>query len=127
MFLQASVILSTGGSASVHAGIPPPQEQTPPPPYEQTPQPPNPHMSRLPPGAGTPLPSAKHAGRYGQRTGGTHPTGMQTCFVSFYKGENVGPCCRPPQWRIQFNNVSRFIACNIAQYNTLGKTFLNSS
>ena len=37
MFLQASVILSTGGrvSASVHAGLPPPpQEQTPP--WDQT-------------------------------------------------------------------------------------------
>ena len=45
MFLQASVILLTGGggvSASVHAGIHPPWEQTPPPkadtPLEQTPQ-----------------------------------------------------------------------------------------
>ena len=25
-------------------------------------------------------PGAQHAGRYGQRTGGTHPTGMQSCF-----------------------------------------------
>ena len=42
MFLQASVILSTGGSASVHGGIPP-REQTPPqirPPREQTHPPP---------------------------------------------------------------------------------------
>ena len=50
MFLQASVILSTGGSTSVHAGMPsldqapPPQEQTPPRPRprprprEQTPR-----------------------------------------------------------------------------------------
>ena len=46
-----SRILSTGGvSASVHAGMPPP----------------------------TPHPG-KHAGRYGQRAGGTHPTGMQSC------------------------------------------------
>ena len=30
MFLQVCVILFTGGSASVHAGIPPPPEQTPP-------------------------------------------------------------------------------------------------
>ena len=42
------------GSASVHAGIPPP-------------------WSRHPPGA-------DHAGRYGQRAGGTHPTGMQSCL-----------------------------------------------
>ena len=25
-------------------------------------------------------PSTEHAGRYGQRAGGTHPTGMQSCF-----------------------------------------------
>ena len=43
------------GSASVHAGIP-----------------------HTPPGA-------KHAGRYGQRAGGTHPTGMQSCFHSNYR------------------------------------------
>ena len=28
-----------------------------------------------------PPPSAEHAGRYGQRAGGTHPTGMQSCYV----------------------------------------------
>ena len=60
MFLQVSVILSTGGvSASVHAGIPP-QEETPP--QEENP------------------PGTKHAGRYGQRAGGTHPTGMLSCL-----------------------------------------------
>ena len=31
MFLQASVILLTGGSTSVHAGIPPPMERRQPP------------------------------------------------------------------------------------------------
>ena len=70
MFLQASVILSTRGvSASVHAGIPHPLEQTPPradtphrpdtPPGADTPQsrqPPPPPRSRhtLPPRADTP-------------------------------------------------------------------------
>ena len=55
-------------------GADPPQEQTCPPsrsrhaPPEQTPPP----RSRHPPG--------KHAGRYGQCAGGTHPTGMQSCF-----------------------------------------------
>ena len=37
----------------------------------------------LPPEPGTPPgtpPPAEHAGRYGQRAGGTHPTGMQYCF-----------------------------------------------
>ena len=32
------------------------------------------------PGRYFPLPSAVHAGRYGQQAGGTHPTGMQSCF-----------------------------------------------
>ena len=62
-----------GGSAPLHAGIhtptPGPEAGTPPPAPE----------------AGTPLdqtppPSAVHAGRYGQQAGGTHPTGMQSCF-----------------------------------------------
>ena len=52
----------------MHAGIPEP------PPPEQT-----------PPGPGTPPPGAEHAGRYGQRAGGTHPTGMQSCLSNFRK------------------------------------------
>ena len=27
-------------------------------------------------------PGAEHAGRYGQHTGGMHPTGMQSCFLN---------------------------------------------
>ena len=79
MFLQASVILSTGGgSASVHAGIPhppgsdTPQEQTPPPqsrsplgadpPHRaDTPQDQTPHGSRHPPDQ-TPLPQEADSG-----------------------------------------------------------------
>ena len=54
MFLQACVILFTGGgSASVHAGIPPPPRSRPP--SSRLPSP-------LPQGAD---PSAEHAGRYG--------------------------------------------------------------
>ena len=91
MFLQACVILFTGGFASVHAGIPPPpQEQAPP---EQTPpgagtwrrNPPEqtPSWEQVPPVAGPPPPQgAEHAGRYGQCTGGTHPTGMQSCLFA---------------------------------------------
>ena len=46
------------------------------PPWEQTSSP-----TRHPPGADTPSPpGAEQAGRYGQRTGGTHPTGMQSCL-----------------------------------------------
>ena len=60
------------GSASVHAGIPPPLEQTP----------------SL--GPGTPL-RAVHAGRYGQQAGGMHPTGMQSCYyilIAFHSIDN---------------------------------------
>ena len=70
MFLQASVILSTGGgSASVHAGIPPPGPGTSSP-QEQT----------LLPREQNP-PSTEQAGRYRQCAGGTHPTGMQSCLL----------------------------------------------
>ena len=69
IFSQTCVILFTGGSASVHARIPPlPPEQEPP------------GSRHPPPGPGT-VPGAEHAGRYGQRAGGTHPTGMQSCSV----------------------------------------------
>ena len=88
MFLQVSVILLTGGVClSACSGIPHPTpwsrhpslEQTPPgsrqppgsrhPPWEQTP------WSRTPP-----PPPPERAGRYSQRAGGTHPTGMQSCY-----------------------------------------------
>ena len=56
-------VFTVGGSASVHAGIP----------------------THLPPGPGRhhPPPRAEHTGRYGQRAGGMHPTGMQSCFEHF--------------------------------------------
>ena len=73
MFLHVSVILSTGGSASVHAGIPPPSQADIP--REQTPS-----------GADT-TPEAVHARRYGQRAGGMYPTGMQSCFETKVKGD----------------------------------------
>ena len=108
MFLHVSVSHSVhrGGSASVHAWMPPPK-QTPPP--EQTPP-----GSRQPLGADTftgadtlrsrhPLrgdaleadsppptrkqtpqqqtpPTIEHAGRYDHCVGGTHPTAMQSCY-----------------------------------------------
>ena len=45
-------------------------------------------LGYTPQGPGTPLrdqappppPSTVHAGRYGQQAGGTHPTGMQSCY-----------------------------------------------
>ena len=59
-----------------------PQEQTPQSrhPWEQTsPQEQTP-PGRRHPGANTPPSHVVHAGRYGQQAGGTHPTGMHTCF-----------------------------------------------
>ena len=80
MFLQACVILFTGGvSASMHSGIHTPRSRHP-----QSRHPPE----QTPAGADTPWeqtpPAAEHAGRYGQRAGGTHSTGMQSCWVYVY-------------------------------------------
>ena len=76
MFSQARVILFTGGGVCLSAcwDTKPPSapgsrhlpEQTP---WEQTTP-----WSRHPP------PGAEQAGIYGQRAGGTHPTGMQSCL-----------------------------------------------
>ena len=79
MFLHVSVSHSVHrGSASVHVGIPPPRADTPS--WEQTP----PKSRHTPPGSRHPpradTPGTEHAGRYGQRAGGTHPTGMQSCY-----------------------------------------------
>ena len=41
-----------------------------------------PHWDQAPPRPGG-TPRAEHAGRYGQRAGGTHPTGLQSCFYIF--------------------------------------------
>ena len=84
-----------GGSAPLHAGIPPWDQAPPEPdttqplapdtqPWDQTPpgtkHPPGPDTSPL--GPGTPPPQqCMHAGRYGQQAGGTHPTGMQFCLL----------------------------------------------
>ena len=58
-----------GVSASVHAGIPPPGPGRHP-------------RDQAPPRPGTPR--AEHAGRYSQRVGGTHPTGMHSCSFWFF-------------------------------------------
>ena len=81
MLLHMSVILSTGRSAPVHAGIHTPGPETDPPgtigrhPQEQTP--PLQDQRQTPP-------QAVHAGRYGQQAGDTHPTGMHTSLSSDY-------------------------------------------
>ena len=38
-----------------------------------------------PPGPGRHPPGAEHTGRYGQRAGGMHPTGMQSCYFNVFK------------------------------------------
>ena len=64
---------------SVQAGIPPLGPGTPPGP--DTPSDQAPPRTRHPsPGPGT-CPCAVHAARYGQRAGGMHPTGMQSCYI----------------------------------------------
>ena len=71
IFLNLSVILFTGGgSASVHAGIPPGSRPSL---GADTPRP------DTPLGADTP-PCAVHAGRYSQQVGSMHPTVMQSCY-----------------------------------------------
>ena len=88
MFLHVSVILLTGEgevSAPLHAGIHPHSRNQRQVPSDQRQAPPPPDQRQAPPGpeAGTPpsrhpLPSAVHAGRYGQQESGTHPTRMQS-------------------------------------------------
>ena len=70
IFLHLFVSLFTGGGLpQCMLGYPPgPGPPTRPPPG------PGPPRTRHPPGT-------EHAGRYGQRAGGTHPTGMQSCFL----------------------------------------------
>ena len=90
MFLQASVILSTGGVClSVCWDTTTPPEQTPPwttppqsrhPPFEQTP-PWSRHPQRPTPPDQTPPPPGKQTPGYGQRAAGTHPTWMHSCVV----------------------------------------------
>ena len=87
IFSQACVILFTGGilpqcmlgyhtpqtrhpTGSRHSPKPGPPGAGP---SEQAPP-----RSGTPPGSRHP-PAAEHVGRYGQRAGGTHPTGMQSC------------------------------------------------
>ena len=81
IFLHLPVIHSVhrgGGSASVHAGIPPPRDQTP---LEQT----------APPGAD--IPPGKQTPAYGLRAAGTYPTGMHSClFMKIVVSIQVGLC-----------------------------------
>ena len=94
IFSQASVILfiggvclstcwdtTTPGTRHPHRSSRPPSPRA-----RHNPGPGTPPGAGTPPAAGIPRsrhpPStAEHAGRYGQRTGGTHPTGMHSCLT----------------------------------------------
>ena len=82
-----------GGSASVHAGIPPPPGAGTPP-WEQAHTP----GSRHPPGPGTP-PPGKQTRAYGLRAAGTHPTGMHSCL-------SMDVCSTPGK------DKSKILCCN---------------
>ena len=43
-----------------------------------------------------PPPRAVHAGRYGQQVGGTHPTGMHSCFTGIWLSTGVFVADTPP-------------------------------
>ena len=73
-----------------------PRSRHPPPPRSRHPLAPR-SRHPVPPGVDTPhgadtLPT-EHAGRYGQRAGGTHPTGMQSCSIHLYYLTVVVPVC----------------------------------
>ena len=70
IFSQASVILLKGGG-STWPGRPPSPWADPPPPRSDPPPVRPPGTKYTPP-------------RYGQRAGGTHPTGMQTCLANIF-------------------------------------------
>ena len=81
MFLQASVILLTGGvclSACWDTILPPPGSR---PPRSRPPGTRHPLPGSRPPLGADPPPGAEHAGRYGQCAGGTHPTLLECNLV----------------------------------------------
>ena len=93
-----SRILFTGGSASVHAGIPPPWEQTPP--RSRPPAPGSRHpQDQAPPGEDTPRsrhPPTRHP------PGSTHPPGT--------RHPPLGPCIPPYSVCWEIWSTSRWYA-----------------
>ena len=82
--LEADTHQKQTSPRSTSPGSRPPQRQTPP--GSRHPQKQTPPRSRHPPGSRPPWKvdnprCTKHAGRYGQRAGGSHPTGMQSCII----------------------------------------------
>ena len=75
IFLYLFVILFR-----VHAGIPTPPPRPASPPWTRYPPDQAHPPDQAPPPHQAPRPGTEHAGRYGQHAGGTHSTGMQSCF-----------------------------------------------
>ena len=119
MFLHLSVILFTGGVAI--------------PPWADTPHP----LGRPPPGQ-TPPPAQCMLG-YGQQTGGTHPTGMQSCFLMCCHCNDLKrvkhqlifiykPCCFNRYFKPSFGFLSLIAhAWWTIQGNTVWKNLVTSS
>ena len=87
-FYKCLSVHRRGVYPSMHWDRPPPWEQTPPP-------------SRHPPGA-------VHAGRYGQQTGGTHPTGMHSCLQFNYMSLLQNFKWSPLEINTEIRSVSEF-------------------
>ena len=112
-FLQASVILSTGGVSGRGTPLPwqgdppagrhPPGSRHPPPrsrpPWDQLPPGADPLWDQPPPRDQTP--PVKQTPVYGQRAAGTHPTGMHSCFLLFLL--ETPPVLSWYRWSIEVN------------------------
>ena len=129
--------VNRGMSASVHAGIHPPGADTPLPlgadtpqsrhtPWEQTPP-----QEQTPPGSDTPSPREQTPSRSDtspppeqtppprracweirSTRGGTHPTGMRSCFfVEVSKWESLNCCYQSMSGPVQYEKISGSLAC----------------
>ena len=89
VIFSAAYVKNSVHRGSIWAGTPP-WTGNPPPPGQVHPQAGTPPSQvhtpwqGTPPWVGTPL-GAVHAGRYGQQAGGTHPTGMYSCYIGVIK------------------------------------------
>ena len=108
IFLHLSVILFTGGSASVHAGMPLPLPRRPPrrrhhPPFVNPPQREAPPLPRRPPTKETPQketppwrrpPGRRHPPCQGEPPESRHPPGMRSMSDRYASYWNVFLLCR---------------------------------
>ena len=104
MFLHLFVILSTGGTASVYAGIP----------HSPSPGPPGPGTP--PPGPGTPPEEQTTT-----VADGTHPTGMHSCYCKLNTSEDSNEC------ELFYRGVSNHIIPSSSSFIQHAKTFFSAS